>query len=128
MVAALGQFKYKGGLMLITGLILGAFLVLFSMTKSIAPACLLLVFTGGGNSMMMTLINSLIMANTPQELVGRVMSLFVMTFGLMPFGVLPAGALAEAFGAPFTVMLGGSLLTVFVIALALTQPNLKKLS
>jgi MFS family permease len=78
--------------------------------------------------MFMTATNTLLMTNTPQELMGRVMSLFMMTFGLMPIGTLPAGALAEAVGAPFTVFLGGAILFLFLAAVTITQPYLRKLN
>ncbi len=77
--------------------------------------------------MFMTLTNTLLMSNTPEELVGRVMSIYMTTFGMMPLGTLPAGALAEAFGAPFTVIVGGSLLMVFLLGVSLAQPNVRKL-
>jgi hypothetical protein len=75
----------------------------------------------------MTLVNTMLMTSTPEELLGRVMSIHMMTFGLMPLGTLPAGALAQTAGAPFTVILGGTLTTVSVLFMAFTQPRLRKL-
>jgi MFS family permease len=50
----------------------------------------------------------LIQAMVPDQLRGRVMSLYSMMFlGMSPFGSLVAGTLADHIGAPITVALGG---------------------
>ena len=127
-MASLGNFQHKGLLMLATGLGFGLFLMVFGYSGSLFLASVWLVFVGGTSSMFMTATNALLMTNTPQELMGRVMSLFMMTFGLMPLGVLPAGALAEAVGAPFTVFIGGAILFLFLVVATITQPHLRKLN
>ena len=126
-IASLGNFRRKGVLMLATGMVFGVALILFGQSDSLRSGAFFLIFVGGGSSMFMTLTNTLIMSNTPQELIGRVTSIFMMTFGLMPLGVLPAGAIAEAFGAPITVVIGGVLLLVFLLAATATQPRLRRL-
>ncbi|MBW2052133.1 MAG: hypothetical protein JRI85_07815 [Deltaproteobacteria bacterium] len=75
----------------------------------------------------MILINSLIMSNTDEELVGRVMSIYTWTFGLMPLAMIPAGAFAEFFGAPLTVTISGGILTLFLILVTLSRPGLRRL-
>ena len=115
------------GLMLLSGMVFGLFLIFFGLTNSLTPAFIYLLFVGGGNSLYITLTNTLLMSNTPQELMGRVMSLFMMTFGLMPLGVLPASALAEIFGAPPTVIVGGALLSIFLLIVSITKPSIRRL-
>jgi MFS family permease len=52
--------------------------------------------------------NTLIQSMVPDELRGRVMSVYSMMFmGMAPLGALSAGALAEHLGAPLAVILGG---------------------
>jgi MFS family permease len=52
--------------------------------------------------------NTLLQAMVPDELRGRVMSIYSMMFmGMAPFGAFFGGALADRFGAPVTVMIGG---------------------
>ncbi|MBW2323740.1 MAG: MFS transporter [Deltaproteobacteria bacterium] len=127
LIASLGNFKRKGVLMLLAGIIFGIALILFGLSKALLPAFFCLLFVGAGSSMFMTLANTLLMDNTPEELIGRVMSIYIMTFGLMPLGMLPAGALAEAFGAPFTVGVGGFILTLFLIVISISQPGVRRL-
>ena len=127
-MAFLGNFQHKGLLMLITGIGFGLFLMVFGFSGSLLTASIWLVFVGGTSSMFMTATSTLLMTNTPPELMGRVMSLFMMTFGLMPLGTLPAGALAQAIGAPITVFIGGGILFLFLIVATLSQPRLRKLN
>ena len=44
--------------------------------------------------------NTLVQLAVPDALQGRVMSVYMMTWGLMPLGALPQGILADWFGAP----------------------------
>ena len=67
------------------------------------------------------------MTHTPEELVGRVMSIYMMTFGLMPLAALPAGALADIIGAPFTVGGGALILVVFILFVSVYTPQVRKL-
>ena len=90
-------------------------------------AMIFLFFVGAGGSMFLTLIMSLIMSNTPEALIGRVMSIFIMTWGLMPLAALPAGALAEVYSAPLVVSFGGGILFFFLIAMSIVHPPLRKL-
>ncbi len=51
--------------------------------------------------------NTLIQAMVPDELRGRVMAFYAMTFmGMAPLGSLLGGALADRIGAPITVTIG----------------------
>jgi MFS family permease len=126
-VSTLGNFKRKGLLMLIGGMTFGTFLIFFSQAGTLKTACFFLLFSSGGGSILYTLTNTLIMSITPEELVGRVMSLYLITWGLMPLGVLPAGALAELFGAPAVVTGGGVILLLFMLGVTISQPKVRKL-
>ena len=69
----------------------------------------LLVPTGFCMMLEMAASNTLIQSIVPDQLRGRVMAVYSMMFlGMAPFGSLLAGAMAEHFGAPATVALGGA--------------------
>jgi len=125
--ATMGDYRRKGLLMLISGGGFGAFLVPFAMAGSLMPAATYLLAVGASSSIFMSLNNTLLMSNTPEDLMGRVMSIFMMTFGLMPLGTVPAGILAEIIGAPLTVAAGGTLLIAFLLMAGLSQPFIRKL-
>jgi MFS family permease len=71
--------------------------------------------------------NTLVHLAVPDELRGRVMSVYMTTWGLMPLGALPQGVLADWLGAPI-VAAGTGLLSCLVVALiALRSPALRRL-
>jgi len=81
-----------------------------------------------GFSMMtqMSSSNTLVQAMVPNELRGRVMSLYSMMFmGLAPFGSLLAGTLAGYVGAPETIAIGGLVCIVGAIVFRLNLPKMK---
>ena len=127
LIVSFGDFRRKGQIEILAGLTFGSALVLFGLTGSMLPAMACLLFVGAGSSVFMTLNSTLIMTHTPEDLTGRVMSINLMGFGLMPFASLPAGALAQAIGAPLTVILGGGILVVFLTGAAVFQPRLRNL-
>jgi len=127
-LASFARVERKGLMMLVAGFTFGLFLIFLGLAPSLSPAAVMLLFVGAGSSMFITLINTMLMSHTPDELIGRVMSIFMMTWGLTPLGTLPAGALAEALGAPMTVMIGGGVFCVFLLGVLVVYPDVRKLS
>lgn len=126
-IASLGSFKRKGLLLLVTATVFGVGLALFASTSSYGVALFFLLFVGVGGTGYMTLNNTLVMTNTTQEVRGRVMSVYMMTFGLMPFGTLPAGAIAEVVGVQWVVRASGAILALFVIGISLFSRTMRRL-
>lgn len=86
----------------------GLCLVLFSLSRSFWLSALILVPIGFSMMTQMSSSNTLVQAMIPDELRGRVMSVYSMMFmGMAPFGALLAGSLAGIIGAPGTVAIGG---------------------
>jgi len=127
LIASLGNIERKGLVTIFSGFIFGVFLILFALSPSLLPALVFLFIAGIGSSMYMTLNNTLVMTNIPEELIGRVMSIYMMTFGLMPLATLPAGALADIIGAPYTVAGGASILVVFILFISIFTPQIRNL-
>jgi MFS family permease len=99
---------------------LGVSLVLFSASRWFLVSFVILIFCGFTMMMQFTATNTLIQAMVPDQLRGRVMSLYAMMFlGMTPLGSLVAGALADHIGAPVTVAIGG--LASFVGGLAFAR-------
>lgn len=87
---------------------LGLSLILFSFSEVFWLSALLLIPVGFSMMTQMSSSNTLIQSMVPDELRGRVMSVYSMMFmGMAPLGALMAGSLAEILGAPNTVALGG---------------------
>jgi MFS family permease len=87
---------------------LGASLILFSFSETFWLSAILLLPVGFSMMTQMAASNTLVQAMVPDELRGRVMSVYSMMFmGMAPLGALMAGSLASYLGAPNTVALGG---------------------
>lgn len=125
-IASLGDFKRKGLLMLGFGISFGVTLVIFANVGSLYLSLFMLTLVGAASTGFMAINNTVIQMNISNEVRGRVMSVYMMTFGLMPLGTLPTGAIAEAMGAPFAVTLGGCLLTGFILVITLLNPRLRQ--
>jgi MFS family permease len=86
----------------------GVALVAFSFSRTFWLSALLLVPVGGAMMVEMAASNTLLQAMVPDALRGRVMAFYSMMFmGMAPFGALAAGWVAERYGAPITVAIGG---------------------
>jgi MFS family permease len=108
MLAMRQQLRGLGNVVAYSATGLGASLVLFSASHWYWISFAVLVISGFTMMMQFTASNTLIQAMVPDQLRGRVMSLYAMMFlGMTPFGSLLAGALADHIGAPSTVALGG---------------------
>lgn len=125
-LACLGDFKYKGRLLVLSSLVFSMSLVLFSLSRIYILSLVTLIFIGASSVTAIALINTLLQTTVQDEFRGRVMSAFMFTFaGIMPFGNLIAGILAEGLGAPLTVMMSGIICTAFFIAINIFYPRIK---
>ena len=107
------------------GLILGGalafviFEVALGLSRSPFAAYPVIVVVGFASMLMVNTINVTVQANVPNELRGRVMSLYVTVFaGSAPIGGFFAGGVAEIWDAPAAFLLGAAISTVFIALVA----------
>ena len=87
----------------------GIGLVLFAWSRNFWLSLLVLPLVGSGFMVPTAAINTLLQTIAPDQLRGRVMSLFfIMFMGGQPIGSLLAGYLAPIIGAPLTVGISGA--------------------
>jgi MFS family permease len=107
-IAMRQQLRGMGNLVAYSAAGLGVSLVLFSASRWFWLSFVALIFCGFTMMMQFTATNTLIQAMVPEQLRGRVMSLYAMMFlGMSPLGSLVAGKLADHISAPTTVAIGG---------------------
>ncbi len=110
-VAWLGRFKHMGVTMLSVQVAFGLFIVLFATTRVIYVSYLLLFLTNVALMIVFSTVTSLIQLLAPNEMRGRVMSIYMLAFrGGMPLGSLASGYMASQFSAPAVLVVNGSLL------------------
>ncbi|MEJ7576069.1 MAG: MFS transporter [Pyrinomonadaceae bacterium] len=125
LLAFLGDFRRKGAIVLAGSLAFGLSVVGFSL--SILPAVALALLFGVGFAMTtsVALINTLLQQLVTDEMRGRVMSMFILSFvGTAPFGNLIAGVMAGRFGAPATLAACGIVIALFTIVVSLRNRRL----
>jgi MFS family permease len=115
-VAWMGRFRRMGIMTLLMQVAFGAFIILFAMTRIIYVSYLLLFLTSVALMIVFSAVTSLIQLIAPNEMRGRVMSIYLVAFrGGMPLGSLASGYLASAFSAPAVLLVNGALLIVVAI-------------
>ena len=107
MLAAFARRLPKGRMLRWASTGFGIILFAFSLSRSLPLSLAVLVMTGFVLIVNTATTNTLLQTLTPDELRGRVMSVFTLAFvGMGPIGALQAGILADRIGAPTTLMVG----------------------
>jgi MFS family permease len=90
---------------------LGALICGFALSKVLVLSCVLLFMAGGALVSVFAMISSLVQLITPDEMRGRVMSVYNVAFrGGMPIGSLISGALIPSLSVSLVLALNGVLL------------------
>ena len=120
-LASFKRWRNQGAIMLISGFLFAFSLVAFAVSPSIGMGLILLFITGVTSTVFSTITSTFIQFAVPNELRGRIMSLYTVTLiGLPALGALGSGALAEWLGgvqgAPRAVLLSAVILGVILVA------------
>lgn len=127
-MASLGRFEFRGRLLTVATFAFPIALLIFSLTRHVAPSLVVLLGVGAANITVMNLCNSLTQTLVPDDVRGRVMSIYTLAFfGSMPIGALLAGAVAERMGTPLTLAAGAVLTLACSAAVAALAPRLRRL-
>ena len=120
--------RNKGRVVLTTLLIYSVVLIMLSFTRSLIMAGAVLALVGFFQAVYFAFNHSIIQLVVPSEIRGRVMSIWMISWGLTPLGLLPIAAVAEAFGTPVAMALGGSLSMILVVTTMIWRRELWRLS
>jgi predicted MFS family arabinose efflux permease len=111
-VAWLGKFRHMGLTALLLQFTFGALVVIFAMTRVLWINELLLFAAGATMVMCYAMVSSLVQLIAPNEMRGRVMSIYMVAFrGGMPLGSLVSGWIATLTSAPLVLTVNGILLS-----------------
>ena len=95
----------------VTAATFSGLVLVFALTPNLPLAVLLLFAAGGMSAAFMALAQTALQLRVDDDVRGRVLSIYLATWGMLPFGQLAVGVIAERIGAP--------LATAFACALAL---------
>jgi MFS family permease len=128
LVAWMGNVPHKGRIALASLVWLGAGIAIFSFSTNLVLSCAVLFLTGIGLMTVFANVNSLVQLITPNEMRGRVMSVYNSAFrGGMPMGNLLTGWLVPVFTAPFVLAANGCVLVLLALYFLLVERKVAKL-
>jgi MFS family permease len=128
LLAYLGDFKRKGWSVIGGAFGFGVCLIAFALSKHLVMSLVFLFAVGFMVVTSVAVTNTLLQKLVTDEMRGRVMSMFILTFiGTMPLGNLLAGAVSQRFGAPLTLGAGGLVIVIYVTVVAFLNPRLREL-
>jgi MFS family permease len=122
-LASFRHLKRQGAVMIASGLVFSLCLVLFAISPSLLLGAILLFIGGVTSTVYGTMIATFIQVAVPNQMRGRLMSLYAITLiGMPSLGALGNGYLAQLLGglqgAPRAVLIGGALVGVVLLAVA----------
>ena len=127
---SLAARKHVRGLVRIIPVSAGVFglgLIGFGLSHSFWLSMLMLMVAGMGMMQGMAASNTVIQTLVSDDKRGRVMSYYTMAFmGMAPFGSLLAGIMADAIGAPVTVIANGSVVLLGAAWFATRLPAVRR--
>jgi MFS family permease len=141
-IGSLGNFRQKGLLLIGGAVMFGISIALFALTslyiRSPYLAMFMMFVAGVFNSVYMISVMSSLQMMVPDNMRGRVMGFYGMTYSIMPLGGMQAGFLAtfviapslgisSVLATPFAVALGGIIVTVFALGPALINGNVRNI-
>jgi MFS family permease len=128
MIASLGQRAARGKMWTIGSFVLPTAMAAFAAARWLPLSLILLVALGWGFMVVANSSNALVQTRVPDELRGRVMGIFTLTFfGGMPLGSLLAGAMAQRIGEPITVLINASVVLLASTLIWWRLPYIRKL-
>ena len=113
-VAFLGDFRRKGALLALTTLGAGISIVLFAYSPVFAISLLMAALAGGSLMAYDVTMGTMLQLHCDDDMRGRVLGIYGLTFGFTPLGGFLAGAVATVLNPPFAVAMGGVFITLFI--------------
>ena len=112
-VANLGGVRDRGRLFLLAAGLSGLALTAFALQRSLGTALIATLVASLFTMAFVGLANTILQTNSPDHMLGRVMSVYTMFFmGVMPLGQLVEGALGSVFGVEEVLFVAGILTAV----------------
>lgn len=129
LIARYGDSGFRGRWLTAASLLFPLALSLFAFNQNYTTALFLAVFLGMGFMSQFTLINTMLQRSIADEMRGRVMSLYTLTFfGFAPFGNLAIGAVAEHWNLSIAIFSSACLAFVLSAAIFVFAPQLRRMA
>lgn len=128
-IAFLGSRRMRGKLLAAASITLPVMLLVFMLVRWIPGSAIAMAGIGWSLIMMANVTNALVQTSVPDEIRGRVMSLYMLILnGGNPIGALVTSSAATQFGAPAAVAVNTLILGAFAAYTWLRKPFVRKLT
>ena len=127
-VAWLGKFEHMGRTLLLVQMVFGGLVMAFALLPITGVSYVLLFLIGAALLMIFSLTNSLVQLTVPDELRGRVISIYLVAFrGGMPLGSLVSGYFTTHFTTPTVIAVNGLLLSLVAAGFLMGNRRVREL-
>ncbi|HCE02592.1 MAG TPA: MFS transporter, partial [Acidobacteria bacterium] len=127
-VAWLGKFDHMGRTLLVVQVLFGGIIAAFALLPNSGLSYVLLFLSGTALLMIFSLTNSLVQLAVPDELRGRVISIYLVAFrGGMPLGSLVSGYFISQYSAPPVIAINALLLSLVAAAFLIWNQQVREL-
>ncbi len=126
-LATLGNFRYKNWLLLGVLFIFGVSLLAFSWSVWYGVSLAIMLFVGMGSTGFISMGTAVLQLSVPNDLQGRIMSLWYVSAGLMFIGALPSALVADLFDWKVAISGGAIMFMVVALLLGVARPTLRNL-
>ena len=127
-IASMGRALLRGRTLTIGTFVTPILLFIFSLSRWLSLSFLIMMGIGGALILIVNLINSLIQTQVSDELRGRVMSIYSLTFfGAMSIGSLIVGEVAGLFNEQIALRVGSIILLISASIFWYFVPTIQKL-
>ena len=128
-IASLGRLSFRGMLLSLGTFAFPLLLLGFAFVRSLPLSLLLILANGVTAVLIFNLANALVQTLVRDELRGRVMAIYSLTFfGFMPVGALLIGTEAEHLGEPVAIIINSIVMAAFSVVIWIFLPRLRRLS
>lgn len=127
LIASAGNVRYKGFLLLGSAIIFGVSLLLFAWSPIFSVSWLILLVVGAGFNSYISFGTIILQLSVPPALLGRLMSLWLISAALSFVGALPLGVIADNLGWPISISYGAIMFLIVVMILGVWMPTLRRM-
>jgi MFS family permease len=127
LIAGLSRYQVRGKALSFGGLAMPFVMAGFALVSNIPASLLFICLIGFFFMLVINNANAMTQTSLPDNLRGRVMSVYVMVFfGAQPIGAFLAGLLAEKFNEPFAILVFSISLLISAVLVLVVVPDLKR--
>jgi len=90
---------------------------------------LVFLYIGGlANTIFFVVAMTVLQLRVPEQMRGRVMGMYTITFSLIPLGGLMGGTIASIYNERIAIAIGAAILATIFVLVGITQPVIRSLN